>query len=160
MHIVRRSVLSDKINGTYRKSRPLYYTHTQFPRYYICNFRCTLGQPPTMHARARARRRARRRRRRRFFLLAALKPSRAQDPPLYCPCRVHPTRTIDIEHHSQKVNLSLTLRVHASSTTSAHHLGKHEAKLATLEIMVRAIRTRKIWPLASPRVLPKSLPNP
>ena len=61
---------------------------------------------------------------------------------------------------SQKVNLSLTLRVHASSTTSAHHLGKHKAKLATLEIMVRAIRTRKIWPLASPRVLPKSLPNP
>jgi hypothetical protein len=35
---------------------------------------------------------------------------------------------------SQKVNLSLTLRVHASSTTSAHRLGKHEAKLATLEI--------------------------
>ena len=70
------------------------------------------------------------------------------------------------DHHmyrkpkSQKVNLSLTLRVHASSTTSAHHLGKHEAKLATLEIMVRAIRTRKIWPLVSPRVLPKSLPNP
>eukprot|EP01047_Picozoa_sp_COSAG01_P065301 COSAG01_NODE_8797_length_2656_cov_3.077043_5_plen_44_part_01 len=27
-------------------------------------------------------------------------------------------------------------RVHASSATSAHHLGKHEAKLATLEIMV------------------------
>jgi hypothetical protein len=25
---------------------------------------------------------------------------------------------------------------------------------------LRAIRTRKIWPLASPRVLPKSLPNP
>ena len=61
---------------------------------------------------------------------------------------------------SQKVNLSLTLRVHASSTTSAHHLGKHEAKLATLEIMFRAIRTRKIWPLASPRVVPKSVPNP
>ena len=63
----------------------------------------------------------------------------------------------------QTVNLSFTLeflRVHASSTTSAHHLGKHKAKLATLEIMVRAIRTRKIWPLASPRVLPKSLPNP
>jgi hypothetical protein len=38
--------------------------------------------------------------------------------------------------------------------------GKHEAKLATLEIMVRTICTRKIWPLASPRVLPKSLPNP
>jgi hypothetical protein len=48
----------------------------------------------------------------------------------------------------------------APLVTSAHHLGKHEAKLATLEIMVRAIRTRKIWPLASPRVLPKSLPNP
>eukprot|EP01049_Picozoa_sp_SAG25_P007053 SAG25_NODE_558_length_6927_cov_5.344171_6_plen_220_part_00 len=48
MHIVRRSVLPGKINGTYRKSRPLYYTHTQFPRYYICNFRCTYmywGQP-------------------------------------------------------------------------------------------------------------------
>ena len=58
------------------------------------------------------------------------------------------------------VNLSFTLRVHASSTTSAHHLGKHEAKLATLEIMFRAIRTRKIWPLASPRVVPKSVPNP
>jgi hypothetical protein len=51
-------------------------------------------------------------------------------------------------------------RVHAGSTTSAHHLGKHEAKLATLEIMFRAIRTRKIWPLASPRVMPKSVPNP
>ena len=76
---VRRSVLSDKINGTYRKSRPLYYTHTQSPRYYICNFRCTLGQPPTMHARARARARRRRRRRRRFFFIGraqALKSSR------------------------------------------------------------------------------------
>eukprot|EP01047_Picozoa_sp_COSAG01_P013086 COSAG01_NODE_605_length_14890_cov_10.929417_9_plen_112_part_00 len=63
----------------------------------------------------------------------------------------------------QTVNLYFTLeflRVHASSTTSAHHLGNHEEKLATLEIMFRAIRTRKIWPLASPRVVPKSVPNP
>ena len=53
-------------------------------------------------------------------------------------------------HESQNTAVSQYVRVHASSTTSAHHLGKHEAKLATLEIMVRAIRTRKIWPLASP----------
>ena len=52
------------------------------------------------------------------------------------------------------------LATFASSTTSAHHLGNHEGKLATLEIMFRAIRTRKIWPLASPRVVPKSVPNP
>jgi hypothetical protein len=85
--IVRRSVLSGKINGTYRKSRPLYYTHTQFPRYYICNFGCTYmcigASRAPWAARARTRARAPPPPPPLFFIWPR-SSSRAQDPPLYC----------------------------------------------------------------------------
>ena len=68
----------------------------------------------------------------------------------------------DRKNCRQSIFLSHYDRVHACEQHhySPHHLGKHEEKLATLEIMFRAIRTRKIWPFASPRVVPKSVPNP